>query len=1059
MWEWCVGAAKCRRHSGKARNDSYCSQVVENGAHNDILRLPVPPHSSIRILAAMHKEESVYRDIQQACESLGFLCQLATSLDQCILAAMHKEESVYRDIQQACESLGFLCQLATSLDQCVATSCSYLPHVVVIDLRCKSFRGDQICKAIRSMKRSHHVILVALRKKPSLLEKSDDKEIRNIFKMGFNKIIYEQPGGGSGLNWSLELQAIEQNDVYLRNLLAHNETAFCALDKSRDLVYITNQSHSIQYVNKSCCSVLGYSQDELLNKFIANFHQLGQMDQIIRQLDRGFDWEGKVSWKCKNGDTIPLHCKALPFCAFGRDPTHFIYIQENPLDFHNLPRGSVPSIRKGSYDLKSINSEGAQSARRQSLAKLHNLPLEAPITKVISLISAAQEHSSDHVINILDKVIDILRTTELYSSHVKAENLRCEDPVTSDLIGALISQGPAPVSTTRRSSNDSANVKSTHAHTHPHGGAAPSGKSLNMVASPQMKELLTTSLAWDFNIFQLEHLSNKRPLVHLGMNLLVTHYGVHKTLGIDERTLYNWLHLIEKHYHSSNTYHNSTHASDVLQAVAAFLEKEKLNQILDELDEACCLIAAIVHDIDHPGKSSAFLCNAGNDLALLYNDISVLESHHSALTFKLTLKEDRANIFKGLERDTYKVARQSIIDMVLATEMTKHFEHLAKFVSVFNTPTPSSQHVECDYVQQDGGQTKSPSSDCGPDEDYPVSSPEAVNLVRRMLIKCADVANPTRPLPLCVEWGRRIAEEYFAQTDEEKALKLPVVMPMFDRVTCSIPKSQMGFVDFIINDMFEAWDAFIDMPEMLYHLRSNYQYWKDLDEKGITSIQDIYPATGPAELILKSPTSTTKSTTTTTKSTTTKPPLKSAPSTNSQQSPNNPTSSTANVNSNGAKVSATNPISSAKSSSANSPNSGTLSSSISATNPTSSTLAQNSSANNSNSTLSQSISANNANSGAKTSTNNTSANNNEISNSGAKCHSTNNNNNTIVAKCAVSANANSVVKSNSATKGVAKLPGVSAKGSAALLGGMHNTSMSNISALPDIPETNKDAGD
>ncbi|XP_026686300.1 high affinity cAMP-specific and IBMX-insensitive 3',5'-cyclic phosphodiesterase 8B-like, partial [Diaphorina citri] len=869
-----------------------------------------------QILAAMHKEESVYRDIQQACESLGFLCQLATSLDQCvatscsylphvvILAAMHKEESVYRDIQQACESLGFLCQLATSLDQCVATSCSYLPHVVVIEVEKTPEPG-----AIRSMKRSHHVILVALRKKP--------------------QIIYEQPGGGSGLNWSLELQAIEQNDVYLRNLLAHNETAFCALDKSRDLVYITNQSHSIQYVNKSCCSVLGYSQDELLNKFIANFHQLGQMDQIIRQLDRGFDWEGKVSWKCKNGDTIPLHCKALPFCAFGRDPTHFIYIQENPLDFHNLPRGSVPSIRKGSYDLKSINSEGAQSARRQSLAKLHNLPLEAPITKVISLISAAQEHSSDHVINILDKVIDILRTTELYSSHVKAENLRCEDPVTSDLIGALISQGPAPVSTTRRSSNDSANVKSTHAHTHPHGSAAPSGKSLNMVASPQMKELLTTSLAWDFNIFQLEHLSNKR----------------------------------------------------------------------------------------------------------------------------------------GLERDTYKVARQSIIDMVLATEMTKHFEHLAKFVSVFNTPTPSSQHVECDYVQQDGGQTKSPSSDCGPDEDYPVSSPEAVNLVRRMLIKCADVANPTRPLPLCVEWGRRIAEEYFAQTDEEKALKLPVVMPMFDRVTCSIPKSQMGFVDFIINDMFEAWDAFIDMPEMLYHLRSNYQYWKDLDEKGITSIQDIYPATGPAELTLKSPTSTTKTTTTTTKSTTTKPPLKSAPSTNSQQSSNNPSSS-ANVNSNGAKVSATNPSSSAKSSSASSPNSGTLSSSISATNSTSSTLAQNSSANNSNSTLSQSISANNANSGAKTSTNNMSANNNEISNSGAKCHSTNNNNNTEARhlqsgqtkyhKCAVSANANSVVKSSSATKGVAKLPGVSAKGSAALLGGMHNTSMSNISALPDIPETNKD---
>lgn len=40
-------------------------------------------------------------------------------------------------------------------------------------------------------------------------------------------------------------------------------------------------------------------------------------------------------------------------------------------------------------------------------------------------------------------------------------------------------------------------------------------------------------------------------------------------------------------------------------------------------------------------------------------------------------------------------------------------------------------------------------------------------------------------------------------------------MPMFDRATCSIPKSQIGFMDFIINDMFEAWEGkyfFIKFP-------------------------------------------------------------------------------------------------------------------------------------------------------------------------------------------------------------------------------------------------------
>lgn len=129
-----------------------------------------------------------------------------------------------------------------------------------------------------------------------------------------------------------------------------------------------------------------------------------------------------------------------------------------------------------------------------------------------------------------------------------------------------------------------------------------------------------------------------------------------------------------------------------------------------------------------------------------------------------------------------------------------------------------------------------------------------------MMIKCSDVSNPTRPLRLCVEWARRIAEEYFQQTDDEKARGLPVVMPMFDRSSCSIPKSQIGFVDYIINDMFEAWNgtnaitfietlitnclsfnytAFIDMPELLTYMRENYIRWKEFDEQGHTTMADI----------------------------------------------------------------------------------------------------------------------------------------------------------------------------------------------------------------------------
>ena len=91
-------------------------------------------------------------------------------------------------------------------------------------------------------------------------------------------------------------------------------------------------------------------------------------------------------------------------------------------------------------------------------------------------------------------------------------------------------------------------------------------------------------------------------------------------------------------------------------------------------------------------------------------------------------------------------------------------------------------------------------------KDVPVI-PENVAILKRMLIKCADVSNPARPVEICKVWAQRIAEEYFSQTDEEKRLGLPVVMPQFDRATCSIPKSQLGFYDYFIHDMFDVWNG------------------------------------------------------------------------------------------------------------------------------------------------------------------------------------------------------------------------------------------------------------
>lgn len=92
---------------------------------------------------------------------------------------------------------------------------------------------------------------------------------------------------------------------------------------------------------------------------------------------------------------------------------------------------------------------------------------------------------------------------------------------------------------------------------------------------------------------------------------------------------------------------------------------------------------------------------------------------------------------------------------------------------------------------------------------------------------------------------------------------MPIVMPMFDRwgweitkigrksiseralsliprrASCSISKSQIGFIEFIIQDMMNAWDGFIDMPELVQYMQYNYTQWKLFEEQGINTLNDI----------------------------------------------------------------------------------------------------------------------------------------------------------------------------------------------------------------------------
>ena len=77
-------------------------------------------------------------------------------------------------------------------------------------------------------------------------------------------------------------------------------------------------------------------------------------------------------------------------------------------------------------------------------------------------------------------------------------------------------------------------------------------------------------------------------------------------------------------------------------------------------------------------------CVPGSDLALMYNDESVLENHHLAVAFKL-LQNPGCDILACLSAKQRQTMRKMTIDMVLATDMSKHMSLLADLKTMVET--------------------------------------------------------------------------------------------------------------------------------------------------------------------------------------------------------------------------------------------------------------------------------------------------------------------------------------------------------------------------------------
>ncbi|VEN39754.1 unnamed protein product [Callosobruchus maculatus] len=247
-----------------------------------------------------------------------------------------------------------------------------------------------------------------------------------------------------------------------------------------------------------------------------------------------------------------------------------------------------------------------------------------------------------------------------------------------------------------------------------------------------------------------------------------------------------------------------------------FLQEEKIRQHVTPLEIMASLIGAVAHDLDHPGVNQHFLISTSNHLAILYQNMSVLENHHWRSAIGCLLESGVAEQLQPVRGELEKQIR----DLILATDINRQPEFLSRF----------RKHLD--------------------EGSLDLRQPEHRNFILQIALKCADISNPTRPWDISHKWSLKVCDEFFRQGEYERKLNLPVTSicdqqstsvakiqvdsTKCDQQSTSLAKTQVGFYKFMVTPLFVEWHRFLGSPlstHMMKVLDENRRRWMDQEKQ------------------------------------------------------------------------------------------------------------------------------------------------------------------------------------------------------------------------------------
>ena len=312
-----------------------------------------------------------------------------------------------------------------------------------------------------------------------------------------------------------------------------------------------------------------------------------------------------------------------------------------------------------------------------------------------------------------------------------------------------------------------------------------------IISSSSMDTCLPSNLfTWDFNVIEVTETPRLCTAI---MKLVESLPGLPE--GLNLQILGSYVEAVSVSYNLI-PFHNFQHAACVTHALFMFINEIKVERFLNNDQIFGLLLSAIVHDVDHPGNTNAFEVNVGSDLAIIYNDKSVLENHHCSTAFRLMRRKECA-VLTSLCTSSAGDIRKTIVTSVLTTDMAVHFQMGAEIAQ------KASLAVE-DMFEEEGSKL----------------------FLCSILLHTADLSNPYRRFDITQAWAKRVAKEFNNQVSMEKELGLPFLPYMETSDEISLCRSEIGFGSHVVMPYVK--NLKLLFPELSYiekNLSENTEKW------------------------------------------------------------------------------------------------------------------------------------------------------------------------------------------------------------------------------------------